>query len=121
MAIDPNIVTENLIGGNESENPIDTTITENDMMGAEELNPIPEEQPVFEEVEVAGRYTPKPKKPIKERIREAKEDLIKATDNAEEKILPKGPIDNVSLEGDRVIIRGLDEDELKSIVELIVV
>ena len=119
MAIDPNIVTENLIGSNESENPIDTTITENDMMGAEELNPIPEEQPVFEEVEVAGRFTPKPKKPIKERIREAKEDLIKATDNAEEKLLPKGPIDNVTIEGDNVIVRALDKEELKNINEIL--
>ena len=63
MGIDPNVVTENLIGGNESENLIDTTITEDDMIDAEGLAPVTEEQTVFEEVDVAGRFFNKPKKP----------------------------------------------------------
>ena len=119
MAIDPNIVTENLIGSNESENPIDTTITEKDMMGAEELNPIPEEQPVFEEVEVAGRFTPKPKLAVKiqEEFNKVKDDLTKKTDEASEKLQPQGPVDNVTVDRDRIVVRGIDDDELKNLEE----
>ena len=118
MAIDPNVVTENLIGGNESENPMDTTITENDMLGANELNPMPEDQPAFEETEVAGKWWPK-KADVQIKLNEAKEDLIKAANNAEEKLLPKGPIDNVTIEGDNVIVRALDKEELKNINEIL--
>ena len=111
MATDPNIVTENLIGGDESENLMDATLTE-DEVAQDELLKINKEQPVFEEVEVAGRFTPKSKRPFKERLDERIQE-------AEEKILPKGPVERVSIENNRIIVRGIEDDELKNIEEYI--
>ena len=82
MAIDEsNLLTQNLVETSDKENVVDVT----EDIPVLDVKPL--EQNVSEEIEVAGRFRPGK---IKERIKEA-------TQEAEEKILPKGPPERVFL------------------------
>ena len=104
MAIDEsNLLTQNLVETSDKENVVDVT----EDIPVLDVKPL--EQNVSEEIEVAGRFRPGK---IKERIKEA-------TQEAEEKILPKGPPERVFLRDNKIIVRGIEEDELKNIEEFI--
>ena len=104
MATDPNIVTESLIK--------DITVNNTEELDGTLLpeNPI-EQNSIEEPIEVAGRFTPKPKEII---------DKLKAeTQKAEERTLPKVPDDPVIIQNDTIVVRQAEPDELNQLETLI--